>query len=83
MYSPCQLDLQKYFFAPTIRLMNTTDAVTFFGSKARIAEVLGISRQAVSNWRDRVPLRAALLLEQASFGHLKAEMPKLPAARVD
>lgn len=58
--------------------MNTHDAVKFFGSKAQIAHILGISKQAVSNWRDKVPLRAALLLEQASYGNLKAERPTLP-----
>jgi DNA-binding transcriptional regulator YdaS (Cro superfamily) len=55
--------------------MNTHDAVKFFGSKAQIARILGISKQAVSNWRDKVPLRAALLLEQASYGKLIAERP--------
>jgi len=63
--------------------MNTNDAVKFFGSKSRIAQILGISKQAVSNWKTSVPLRAALLLEQASYGHLKAEMPKLPPIRLD
>ena len=58
--------------------MNTTDAVAFFGTKTKIAQLLGISKQAVSRWKNRVPLRQALLLEQASYGKLKAELPRFP-----
>lgn len=77
------MGLQKYFSAPTILPMNTTDAIAFFGSKARIAKLLGISKQAVGTWKAKVPLKQALLLEQASYGHLKAERPKLPPITLD
>jgi DNA-binding transcriptional regulator YdaS (Cro superfamily) len=61
--------------------MKTSDAVAHFGDRAAIARTLGISRQAVHKWGTVVPLRSALLLEQASAGKLRAEMPKLPQAK--
>lgn len=63
--------------------MNTTDAIAFFGSKTRIAKLLGITKQAVGAWKEQVPLKQALLLEQASYGHLKANRPKLPPIVLD
>lgn len=35
--------------------MKVSKAVKFFGSKIRIAEALGITRSAVTNWGDNVP----------------------------
>lgn len=67
--------LKKYFQPCIMPSMNTSDAVAFFGTKTKIAKLLGISKQAVSRWKDRVPLRQALLLEQASYGKLVAERP--------
>lgn len=67
--------LKKYFQPRIMPPMNTSDAVAFFGTKTQIAKLLGISKQAVSRWKDRVPLRQALLLEQASYGKLVAERP--------
>lgn len=74
--------LQTFFLLPHCHPMNTQDAVAFFGTKTKIAKLLGISKQAVSRWKDRVPLRQALLLEQASYGKLIAERPTLPTPKV-
>ena len=68
-------DVAIFFFAATILPMNTQDAVAFFGTKTQIAKLLGISKQAVSRWKNKIPLRQALLLEQASYGKLTAERP--------
>ena len=67
--------LKKYFHPCIMPPMNTQDAVEFFGSKTKIAKLLGISKQAVSRWKNKIPLRQALLLEQASYGKLTAERP--------
>lgn len=75
-------DVANFFFAATILPMNTSDAVAFFGTKTKIAQLLGISKQAVSRWKNKVPLRQALLLEQASYGKLVAERPTLPTPKV-
>lgn len=51
--------------------MKTQDVITRFGSKAKIAKALGITKQAVSQWGERVPLGTAALLEKASNGELQ------------
>lgn len=44
--------------------MQTKDAIKHFGSKAKIAESLEISRGAVTRWEDVVPLARALQLHK-------------------
>ena len=51
--------------------MKTEEAVKRFGSKYRIAQILGITRQAVGQWGDNVPELQALKLEK-----LEREMVK-------
>lgn len=51
--------------------MFTSDAMKVFGSAAEIATVLGISRQAVSQWADLVPPLSAARLAKASDGKLE------------
>jgi len=50
--------------------MKKKTAIDYFGSKAEIARVLKISRQAVSNWGDVVPIKKAWKLQAASGGVL-------------
>jgi hypothetical protein len=50
--------------------MNKSDAVAFFGTKTKIAEVLGISCAAVSDWGELVPEKNAARLASASGGVL-------------
>lgn len=50
--------------------MKTSDAISHYGSAARVAAALGISRAAVSQWGDCVPPAPASLLEKLSGGVL-------------
>jgi len=59
--------------------MKTQDAIDFFGSKVAIAETLGISKQAVTEWGDDVPLGRQYQLQVVTKGALIADS-RLPAA---
>jgi hypothetical protein len=50
--------------------MRTSDVVKFFGSKTRIAFLLGMSKQAVSDWGETVPRGRAFELHVLSEGAL-------------
>jgi len=50
--------------------MKTLDAISHYGSAARLADAMGISRAAVSQWGDTVPASAAALLEKMTGGVL-------------
>ena len=51
------------------------DAIAHFGSQADIVQALGtISKSAVSQWGDIVPLRSAMELERLSEGKLKVDL---------
>ena len=53
--------------------MLTSDAVKFFGSYAKLAKALGLTRAAPYQWGERPPAIRQLQLERISFGHLKAD----------
>jgi hypothetical protein len=59
--------------------MKTQDAIDLFGSKVAIAEALGISKQAVTEWGDDVPLGRQYQLQVVTNGALIADS-HLPAA---
>jgi len=64
--------------------MKTEDAVKIFGTKTAIAEALGITPNAVSQWGHKVPRRREYQIEKASGGQIKAGAyaPKvIPRAR--
>lgn len=50
--------------------MKTETAIAHFGSAAKVAEALHISRPAVSQWGETVPLGMAALLEKITQGAL-------------
>lgn len=52
--------------------MRKDDAIRFFGSSAKLARALGISRQAVSKWEDEVPESRRYQLHVLTGGALKA-----------
>ena len=56
--------------------MKTKHAIEHWGNRKRVAEALGLTRQAVYAWGEIVPLEAALALEVRSEGQLKVN-PKL------
>lgn len=48
------------------------DAIKYFGSKAKLAEALGVNRSAISNWKgDLVPKVRAYELERLTKGKLR------------
>ncbi len=54
--------------------MKTQDAIEFFGSRAAVAQAARISRAAVAQWGDQVPLATALFLEKISDGRLVVDV---------
>jgi DNA-binding transcriptional regulator YdaS (Cro superfamily) len=57
------------------------DVVRHFGGVSRLAQVLGVRSQAVSQWKrtDSIPKVRAYQIEVMSYGRFKAE--KLPVRR--
>ncbi len=51
--------------------MRTADAEKFYGTRYKIAQVLGITRQAVYAWSDLVPADKAIQLAIDSGGALE------------
>jgi transcriptional repressor of cell division inhibition gene dicB len=52
--------------------MNKSDAVAYFGGGSKLAQALGISPGAVSQWPEQVPLLRQLQLQTLTGGELKA-----------
>lgn len=48
--------------------MKTKDAIAHFGSASKLAEAVGISKAAVSQWGECVPLGTAALIEKLTGG---------------
>lgn len=62
--------------------MKTELAVDYFGTKAAIADALGIKRSAVSQWGGTIPQGRAYQIEVLTGGKLKAEQPLTTPDRV-
>jgi transcriptional repressor of cell division inhibition gene dicB len=58
--------------------MKTELAVDYFGTKAAIADALGIKRSAVSQWGKTIPQGRAYQLEVLTGGKLKANARNTP-----
>ena len=50
--------------------MKTTDAISYFGERRKVAEVLGISAPSIYCWGELVPEKNAARLAAASGGAL-------------
>ena len=50
--------------------MKTKHVLQHFGSASKVATALGISRQAVSQWGEIVPLEAAIAISVVTKGEL-------------
>jgi len=50
--------------------VNKKDVLAYFGTQARVGEVLNISQAAVSKWPDLVPEKQALKLSHITNGRL-------------
>ena len=55
--------------------MTKQEAVTHFGSVARLAEALGITTQAIYDWPEIVPQLRQFQLERITGGELTAKDP--------
>lgn len=53
--------------------MKKKDVVKHFGDQAAVAEALGVSKQAVSAWKDIVPEAAAYRIQGITNGALKVD----------
>jgi len=53
--------------------MKKSDVIEYFGSAAAIARAVGISRQAVHEWPDELPVPRACQIEILTGGALRAE----------
>lgn len=58
--------------------MKTELAVDYFGTKAAIADALGIKRSAVSQWGETIPKGRAYQIEVLTDGKLKADSRSAP-----
>lgn len=58
--------------------MKKAAAIAHFGTVVRVAEALGITKGAVSQWGEIVPLESAVALEIASGRALKIDRTKYP-----
>lgn len=54
--------------------MKTNDVLIYFGSKAEIGRVLGVSKSAISQWGNEVPPLRAYQIEQITKGKLSANL---------
>ena len=60
--------------------MTKDEVIARFGSASKAAKALGLSSQAVLQWR-AVPLHWQIVLEQMTNGELKAELPSGPKVK--
>lgn len=58
--------------------MKTELAVDYFGTKAAIADALGIKRSAVSQWGETIPKGRAYQIEVLTDGKLKVDSRRAP-----
>lgn len=58
--------------------METETVIRFYGSRANVARALKISRGAISQWGEKVPLTSAVRLEQLTGGRLKVNLDAYP-----
>lgn len=62
-------------------IMKTSKAIQHYGSRSALADALGISVAAISQWGEVVPVRRQWELEYLTGGKLKASKKRLkPAA---
>ena len=61
--------------------MRSEQAFKFFGSKAKTARALGVTRQAIAAWKEYPPLRSQLQIEQLTGGILLHTVPPIPSGQ--
>lgn len=58
--------------------MKTIDAIRYFGTASALAASVGISKSAVSQWGDLVPLATAARIEKITNGKLRFDLSQYP-----
>ncbi|MER2514393.1 MAG: Cro/CI family transcriptional regulator [Nitrosomonas ureae] len=58
--------------------MKKQDAISYFGTRAALARAVGITRQAVNEWKEFVPPTIAALLEEMTDGALVFDPASYP-----
>jgi hypothetical protein len=61
--------------------MTKSEVITRYGTAANVARVLGLTSQAVQQWRN-VPLHWQIVLEKMTDGELKAVLPNGPKVTI-
>lgn len=62
--------------------MYKSEVIAYFGGKqTAVAQAIGLTKSAVNQWREIVPLRCAIKLEAVTHGELPLDMSlyQLPA----
>lgn len=62
--------------------MKTQDAIAHFGNASAVALAARISKAAVSQWGELVPLKTAFMLEHASQGKLMVNLDEYFQRRI-
>lgn len=60
--------------------MKTCDVIAYFKTKSKVAQALGLSKSALSQWGDDVPELRAYQIEKITDGRLKAKDLNRPKA---
>lgn len=63
--------------------MTFDEALRYFGTQARMARAVGVSRAAILKWTDGVPLLRQYQLERVTGGDLVADDQTLPTRTVE
>lgn len=58
--------------------MKTDDAVSYYGSRAALAAALSMSKSAVSQWGDVVPIGTAALIASMTHGAVPLGLDDYP-----
>lgn len=66
-----------------LRGMTKTDAINYFGSQAALAEALGVSRPAISQWSEEIPEVRQWQLRAITEGKLEVSLKLLASLGVD
>jgi len=67
---------EKFYYTTTKRkeeIMDLINIVNYFGSKQKLAQAIGTSKQNVNIWKDKgyVPTKWAIEIEKASNGEIQ------------
>lgn len=62
-----------------LNTMNKKDAINHFGSAAKLARALGLTRAAITLWPERIPIGRQYQIEVVTQGKLVADREPSPS----